>query len=128
MEFPISRWEFPVSLVFSLLRIRFPIPLFSYSVDTELLISVNMHIRKINNIRRDFSNTAVRTLVQSIVIARLDYRNSVCVGFPMNRLQRFQLVQNNAARVISQTKRYTSIVCLFVCKFILPGCGVLDQF
>ena len=27
----------------------------------------------------------------------------------MNRLQRLQLVQNSAARVISQTKRYTSI-------------------
>ena len=51
----------------------------------------------------------MRTLVQSIVIARLDYCNSVCIGLPMNRLQRLQLVQNNAARVISQTKRYTSI-------------------
>ena len=33
--------------------------------------SVNMHIRKINSIRRYLSNTAVRTLVHSIVIARL---------------------------------------------------------
>ena len=68
-----------------------------------------MHIRMINSIRRYLSNTAVRTLVQSIVIARLDYCNSVCVGLPMNRLHRLQLVQNSAARVIIQTKRYTSI-------------------
>ena len=68
-----------------------------------------MHIRRINSIRRYLSNTAVRTLVQSTVIVRLDYCNSVCVGLHMNRLQRLQLVQNSAARVISQTKRYTSI-------------------
>ena len=76
---------------------------------TNICRSVNMHIRKINSIRRYLSNTAVRTLEQSIVIARLDYCNSVCVGLPMNRLQRLQFVQNSAARVISQTKRYTSI-------------------
>ena len=68
---------------------------------TNICRSVNMHIRKINIIRRYLSNTAV---VQSIVIARLDYCNSVCVGLPMKRLQRLQLVQNSAACVISQTK------------------------
>ena len=75
---------------------------------TNICRSVNMHIRKINSIRRYLSHTAVRTLVQSIVIARLAYCNSVCVGLPMNRLQRLQLVQNGAAGVISQTKQYTS--------------------
>ena len=76
---------------------------------TSICRSVNIHIRKINSIRRYLSNTAARTLVQSIVIARLVYCNSVCIGLPMNRLQRLQLIQNSAARVISQTKRYTSI-------------------
>ena len=44
-----------------------------------------------------------------IVISRLDYCYTVCIGLHMNRLQRRKLVQNSAARVISQTKRYTSI-------------------
>ena len=52
---------------------------------TNICRSVNIHIRKINSIRRYLSDTAVRTLVQSIVIARLDYCNSVCIGLPMNR-------------------------------------------
>ena len=64
---------------------------------------------KINGIRRYISDTAVRTFVQLIVIAGLDYCNYVCIGLPMNRLQRLQPVQNSAARVISQTKRCTSI-------------------
>ena len=55
---------------------------------TNICRSVNIHIRKINSIRTYLSNTAVGTLVQSIVIARLDYCNSVCIGLPMNRLQR----------------------------------------
>ena len=55
---------------------------------TNICRSVNMHTRKINSIRTYLSNTALRTLVQSIVIARLDYCNTVCVGLPMNRLQR----------------------------------------
>ena len=76
---------------------------------TNICRSVNIHIRKINSIRRYLSNTAVRTLVQSLVITRLDYCNSVCIGLPMNRLLRLQLVRNSTARVISQTKRYTSI-------------------
>ena len=76
---------------------------------TNICRPVNIHIRKINSIRRYLSNTDVRTLVQSNVIARLDYCNSVCIGLPRNRLQRLQLVQNSAARVISQTKPYISI-------------------
>ena len=50
---------------------------------TNICWSVNIHIRKINSIRRYLSDTAVRTLVQSIVIARLNYCNSVCIGLPM---------------------------------------------
>ena len=76
---------------------------------TNICRSVNIHIRKINIIRTPSSDTAARTLVQSIVIAPLDYCNSVCIGLPMNILQRLQLVQNSAARVISQIKLYTSI-------------------
>ena len=49
---------------------------------TNICRSVNIHIRKINSIRRYFVDTAVSTLVQSTVIARLDYCNSVCIGLP----------------------------------------------
>ena len=76
---------------------------------TNICRSVNIHIRKINNIRRYLSDTTMRTLVQSIVITHLDYYNSVCIGLPMNILQRLQLVQNNTTHIISQTKRCTSI-------------------
>ena len=88
---------------------------------TNICRSVNIHISKINSIRRYFSDTAVRTLVQSIVIYRPDYCNSVCVGLPRNRLQRLQLVQNSEARVISQTKRYTSLTPILNELYWLPN-------
>ena len=83
---------------------------------TNFCRSLNIPIRKITSIRRYLSNTAVRTLVQLIVFDRLDYCNSVCVGLPMNRLQRLQLILNSAARVISQTKRAqsTELVSLYI--------------
>ena len=52
---------------------------------------------------RYISDTAVRTFVQSIVIAGLDYCNRDCIGLSMNKLKRLQLVHNSIARVISQT-------------------------
>ena len=92
--------------MFKILRVTFDNRMTLQKHITNICRSVNIHSRKINSIRRYLSNTAGRTLVQSSIIARLDYCNSVCIGLPMNRLQ---LLQNSAARVISQTKRYTSI-------------------
>ena len=54
---------------------------------TNICRSVNIHIRKINRIRRYLSNTVVLTLVQSIVLACLDYCNTVGIRLPMNSLQ-----------------------------------------
>ena len=42
-------------------------------------------------------------MVQSIVIARLDYCNSVCIGLPMNTLQRLQIVQCSTCYKPDQT-------------------------
>ena len=99
---------------------------------TNICGSVNIHIRQIKSIRRYLSDTAVRILVQLTGISRLDYCNSVCIGLPMNRLQRLQLVQKSAARVISQSKRYTMLTAINKrCKFkilllnfkLLNGCA-----
>ena len=68
-----------------------------------------MHIRKINSIRRYLSEQATLTLVNSTVLIRLDYCNSVYVGLPQTSLHKLQLAQNTAARVASRTPRYQHI-------------------
>ena len=49
---------------------------------TNTVRSVNMQLRKIITIRRYLSDSAVKTLVQSTVISRLDYCNSLYAGLP----------------------------------------------
>lgn len=71
--------------------------------------SANIYIRKIRSIRRYLTIDAVRTLVQAVVISRLDYCNSLLIGLPLNRIRTLQVTQNSAARVISRLPRYSHI-------------------
>ena len=68
-----------------------------------------MHIRKIDSIRRYLSEQATLTLINSPVLIRLDYCNSLYVGLPQTSLHKLQLAQNTAARVASCTPRYHHI-------------------
>ena len=69
-----------------------------------------MHIRKINSIRQYLSEQATLTLINSTVLIRLGYCNSVYVGLPQASLHKLlQLAQNTAARVASRTPRYQHI-------------------
>ncbi len=80
----------------------------------------NMHIRKINSIRQYLSDDAVKTLVQSVVIVRLDYCNSLLVGLPQKSIKRLQLTHNTAARVISRTSRHSHITPILRALHWLP--------
>ncbi len=71
--------------------------------------SAYMHIRKINSIRQYLTESAVKTLIQSLVVSRLDYCNSLYYGLPLTSINRLQLVHNSAARVISRTPRHEHI-------------------
>ena len=53
----------------------------------------------------ELTDNAGKTLTQSVVISRLDYCNSVCLGLPMKSIHRLQLAQNAAARVIKRTTK-----------------------
>ena len=44
--------------------------------------------RRINSIRQYLTDNAIKTLTQSVVISRLDYCNSVCIGLPMKSIHR----------------------------------------
>ena len=67
--------------------------------------SAYFQIRRINSIGQYLTDKAVKTLTQSIVISRLDYCNSVCIGLPMKSIHRLLLVQNAAARVVKRTPK-----------------------
>ena len=68
--------------------------------------STYMRIQKINSIRKVLTTNAVKTLVQSTVIFRLDYCNSPYHGLPMKSIKRLQLAHNSCARLITLTSRF----------------------
>ena len=62
-------------------------------------------LRQLRQIRRSVSATTLQTLVVTLVLARLDYGNSVLVGLPTYLMRRLQSVQHAAARLIFNLKR-----------------------
>ena len=62
-----------------------------------------MQIRRINSIRQYLTESAAKTIIQMMVVSRLDYCNSLYNGLPMKSIKKLQLAQNCAARIIDRT-------------------------
>ena len=67
-----------------------------------------------------------KTLVTSLVLSRLDYCNAVLAGASCKLLSRLQVVQNNAARLISKKKKSTSVTPLLKELHWLPIAQRID--
>ena len=61
-------------------------------------------VRQIRSVRKLLPRHAVMSLVTSLVLAKLDYCNSVLAGLPMNLLNKIQAVINSAARLVCYSK------------------------
>ena len=64
-----------------------------------------MELRRISSIRNFLSVDATKTLVCSLMLAQLDYCNSLLSGPPQYLIQLFQKVQNTAARITLRAPR-----------------------
>jgi hypothetical protein len=67
------------------------------------------HIRTLGKIRKYLTPHAAKTLVQAMVLSRLDYANSLFAGFPKEQILRLQRIQNAAARLISGARRFDPV-------------------
>ena len=68
-----------------------------------------MQLRKINSIRQYLTTNAVKALIQSVVILRLDYCNNTYIGLPTTTTHKLQLSHNAEARIINRTRRHEHI-------------------
>ncbi len=67
--------------------------------------SERYHLWRISRFRRSLDLASTNCLVNSLVISRLDYANSLFSGLPEKLLDCLQLVQNAAARLICAAGR-----------------------
>jgi len=58
------------------------------------------HLRRIRQVKKSLNEKCVRTLVQALVISRIDYCNSVLCGLPASTLQPLTAVLHYAAKLI----------------------------
>ena len=57
-------------------------------------------LHRIGKIRSFLSTDAANKLAVSLILSRLDYCNSLLAGLPDNKLNKLQLIQNHAARLV----------------------------
>ena len=74
-----------------------------FSAATQISRTVSsgfFHLRQIKAIRRCLPTNAAKSLINALVVLRLDYCNSIYAGLPRAQLDRLQSVFNATARLI----------------------------
>ncbi|KAI5619704.1 hypothetical protein C0J50_20803 [Silurus asotus] len=74
----------------------------------------------IRRIRPFLSIQAAQVLVQSLVISRLDYCNSLLAGLPLNAIRPLQMIQNAAARLVFNQPKFSHTTPLLRSLHWLP--------
>jgi len=62
-------------------------------------------IRNIGLIRKYINDETCKTLIQILIISRLDYGNALLYNIPLSLANRLQRVQNCAARLVTRTRK-----------------------
>ena len=68
-----------------------------------------IHLRDFRGIRRFLTHNASVLVANALVGSRLDYCNSLFRSLSKSDLGKLQCIQNSAARIVTNTSRYTSI-------------------
>ena len=88
---------------------------------TKSLTSVALHTRShAKSFRHYLTATATKTLICALVLARLDYCNSLLAGSPKHIIDKLQKVQNSAARLAFRAKKLDHIPPLLHSLHWLP--------
>ena len=61
---------------------------------------MNFHLRNLSRFRRYIDQSTCAHAVRSLILSRLDYGNSMLGGVSVTDVQRLQILQNRAARLI----------------------------
>ncbi|KAK3561324.1 hypothetical protein QTP86_030626 [Hemibagrus guttatus] len=87
---------------------------------TNVTRSCRFLLYNIRRIRPFLSIQATQVLVQSLVISRLDYCNSLLAGLPLNAIRPLQMIQNAAARLVFNLPKFSHTTPLLCSLHWLP--------
>ena len=79
----------------------------------------SFHLRNIGKARRVLTEDARKTVMQSLVMSRLDYCNALLIGIQQDFIAK-QRLQNSAARIVSRTRKYEQITPVLIKLHWLP--------
>lgn len=80
----------------------------------------NFHLRNLSSIKKHLDRPSLNTLIHALISSRVDYCNSVFLGLPKLQLKKLQLIQNRAARLISNLAPWDRITPSLICLHWLP--------
>jgi len=66
-------------------------------------------LRQLRTVRGSLTTKCAQTMVHSFISSRLDYCNSLLFGIGAERIKRLQSIQNAAARLLSETRKFDYI-------------------
>ncbi|KAI5617398.1 hypothetical protein C0J50_22950, partial [Silurus asotus] len=78
------------------------------------------HLRNISKLRNVLSISDAEKLVHAFMTSRIDYCNALLGGFSASLINRLQLFQNAAARVLTRSRKYDHITTILVSLHWLP--------
>ncbi len=78
------------------------------------------HLRNIVKLRNMFSVSDAEKLVHAFMTSRLDYCNALLGGCPASSINKLQIVQNAAARVLTRSRKYDHITPILQSLHWLP--------
>ena len=69
-------------------------------------------LHNISRIYKYLDKESAATLIHAYITSKLDYCNTLLFGMPKFQLQQLQYVQNTAARVVCQGRKYDHITAM----------------
>ena len=79
-----------------------------------------LQLKNIRALRNYLDRASLECVIHAFVTSRLDYCNSLLCGLPVSLVNRLQLIQNTAARILTGTPRYDHITPVLKSLHWLP--------
>ena len=93
------------SLIYKDLGVTLDLHLTMVPYINQVVRSGYFHRRNISRVRRNLDDATCAAVIRSLITSRLDYANSFLYGVPECALRKLQVLETDAARVLSKMPR-----------------------